>query len=284
MTRRSALIGCILLVCGALPAHVLVVSGFDRSAAPQQPAASPPAGKPGTVLVTGANRGLGLEFVTQYAASGWTVMATARDPKSATELRRIAAANTRVTIDALDVLDPKAIAALAARYQGRRIDVLINNAGVLGELKGQQLGSLDYAEFEEVMAVNVFGALAVADAFREHVAASDQKKIVSITSRSGIISLPGSRGPSFYRASKTALNMVMRVLADDLRDRGVIVALVSPAPTETDMLRQLIGPENASKQAQPAAVIAGLIKVIDGLTLANSGGPPIYFDGTVLPW
>jgi NAD(P)-dependent dehydrogenase (short-subunit alcohol dehydrogenase family) len=119
---------------------------------------------------------------------------------------------------------------------------------------------------------------------KQYAAASDQKKIVSITSRSGIISLPGSRGPYFYRASKTALNMVMRVLADDLRDRGVIVALVSPAPTETDMLRQLIGPEGAARQAQPAAVIAGLIGVIDGLTLAQSGGPPIYFDGTVLPW
>jgi NAD(P)-dependent dehydrogenase (short-subunit alcohol dehydrogenase family) len=238
----------------------------------------------GTVLVTGSNRGLGLEFVRQYAARGWKVIATARNPEAATELRAIAAKNRNVTLDRLDVEDVAAIKALAAKYQGTAIDVLINNAGVLGDMKAQSSGALDYAEFEEVMAVNVFGALAVADAFRDHVAASTQKKIVSITSRSGIISQPGYRGPSFYRASKVALNMVMRVFADEVRDRNIIVALVSPPPTETDMLRQLIGAENAARQGKAPDVIGGLIKVIDGLTMTNSGGPPVYFDGTLLSW
>jgi NAD(P)-dependent dehydrogenase (short-subunit alcohol dehydrogenase family) len=241
------------------------------------------AGKPGTVLVTGSNRGLGLEFVKQYADSGWTVVATARSPENASELRQLAAKNRSITIEKLDVLDVAAIKALAQKYQGRPIDVIVNNAGVLGDMKAQALGSLDYAEFEEVMAVNVYAPLAVAEAFREHVATSHHKKIVSLTSRSGIISLPGSRGPYFYRASKVALNMVTRVLADDLRSRGVVAAVVSPPPTETDMLRALIGPENASFQAKPADVVAGLIKVIDGLTLENSTAPT-YFDGTVLPW
>jgi NAD(P)-dependent dehydrogenase (short-subunit alcohol dehydrogenase family) len=122
------------------------------------------------------------------------------------------------------------------------------------------------------MAVNVFGALAVAEAFRDHVAASAQKKV---TSRSGIISQPGYRGPSFYRASKVALNMVMRVLADEFRERGIIVALVPPPPTETDMLRQLIGSENAARQGKAPDVIGGLIKVIDGLSMQNSGGPTV---------
>lgn len=243
----------------------------------QQPAA-------GTVLVTGSNRGLGLEFVRQYAARGWKVIATARNLEAAPELNAIAAKNRNVTVDRLDVEDVGAIKALAAKYKGSAIDVLINNAGVLGDMKAQSPGALDYAEFEEVMAVNVFGALAMADAFRDHVAASSQKKIVSITSRSGIISQPGYRGPSFYRASKVALNMVMRVYADEVRDRNIIVALVSPPPTETDMLRQLIGPENAGRQGKPPDVIGGLIKVIDGLTMANSGGPPVFFDGTLLSW
>jgi NAD(P)-dependent dehydrogenase (short-subunit alcohol dehydrogenase family) len=238
----------------------------------------------GTVLITGSNRGLGLEFVNQYSARGWKVIATARNPESATELRALSGKNRNVTVDKLDVQDAAGIKALAAKYRGTPIDVLINNAGILGEMNAQAAGSLDYAQFEQVMAVNVYGALATAEAFRDHVAASNQKKIVSLTSRSGIISLPGWRGPSFYRASKVALNMTMRVLADELRERNVIVALVSPAPTETDMLRQLIGAENASKQAKPADVISGLIKVIDGLTLANSGGQAIYFDGTLLPW
>jgi NAD(P)-dependent dehydrogenase (short-subunit alcohol dehydrogenase family) len=248
-------------------------------------AASPAAQQaPATVLITGTNRGLGLEFTRQYAARGWNVIATARDPQSATELRELAGRNSRFVVEKLDVLDRAAIKTLAAKYKGRPIDLIINNAGVLGDIKSQALGALDYDEFEEVMAVNVYAPLAIAEAFRDHVAASGQKKIVSITSRSGIISLPGYRGPSFYRASKTALNMVTRVLADDLRDRGVIVAVISPPPTETDMLKQLIGAEGAARQAKPANVIAGLIKVIDGLTIAESGGAPIYFDGTTLPW
>ena len=249
-----------------------------------QQAAAPAQSPAGTVLITGANRGLGLEFTRQYAAGGWKVIATARDPATATELRAVAAKSSAVTIDRLDVENRTAITALAAKYRGIPIDVVINNAGLLGEMKAQTAGALDYAQFEQVMAVNVFGALAVAEAFRDHVAAGRQKKIVSLTSRSGIISQPGYRGPSFYRASKVALNMVMRVLADELRERGIIVALVSPPPTETDMLRQLIGPENAARQAKPPDVISGLIKVIDGLSMENSGGPPIYFDGTVLPW
>jgi NAD(P)-dependent dehydrogenase (short-subunit alcohol dehydrogenase family) len=239
--------------------------------------------KPGTVLVTGSNRGLGLEFVKQYAERGWDVIATARDPDGAKELRELAAKNRRITIEKLDVLDTAAIKALAKKYQGRAVDVLLNNAGVLGDMKAQALGSLDYAEFEEVMAVNVYAPLAIAEAFREHVAASTHKKIVSLTSRSGIISQPGSRGPYFYRASKVALNMVTRVLADDLRSRGVVAAVVSPPPTETDMLRALIGPQNAAFQAKPPDVVAGLIKVIDRLTLENSAAPT-YFDGSVLPW
>jgi NAD(P)-dependent dehydrogenase (short-subunit alcohol dehydrogenase family) len=241
-------------------------------------------GTASTVLITGSNRGLGLEFVRQYAARGWRVLATARNPEGATDLRAVAAKNRNVTVDRLDVQDVPAIRALAAKYRGTSIDVLINNAGVLGDMKVQTAGSFDAREFEEVMAANVFGALATAEAFRDHVAASRQKKIVSLTSRSGIISQPGRRGPSFYRASKVALNMVMRVLADDLRERQVIVALVSPPPTETDMLRELIGRENAAQQARPGDVISGLIKVIEGLTMENSGGQPVYFDGTLLPW
>jgi NAD(P)-dependent dehydrogenase (short-subunit alcohol dehydrogenase family) len=161
--------------------------------------------------------------------------------------------------------------------------VLIANAGVLGDLPGQTLGALDYAVFEEVMAVNVFGALALAEAFRDNVASSAQRKIVAITSRSGIISQPGYRGPYFYRASKIALNMSMRVLADHLRERGVIVTLVSPPPTDTDMLRQLIGTENAARQAEPPEVIARVIALIARLTPDDSG-QMLYYDGSTLAW
>ena len=201
----------------------------------------------------------------------------------ADDLRELAARHPRVTLEKLDLLDRAGIKALGAKYRGRPIDVLLNNGGLLGDMKAQQLGSLDYKQFEEVMAVNVYAPLAMAEAFVDSVAASTQKKIVSMTSRSGVISLPGYRGPYFYRASKIGLNMVTRILADDLRERGIIVATISPPPTETDMLRALIGPEGASRQAKPAVVIAGLIKVIDGLTQANTA-EPTYVDGTKLPW
>ena len=259
---------------------LLAVSACDSRVTPAAPHA---AAKPGTVLVTGANRGLGLEFARQYAAAGWNVIATARDPEHAAELRALAAANRKIAIDALDVTDHASIAALAAKHARTPIDVLINNAGVLGDLQAQSLGALDHAEFARVMDVNVYGALAVAEAFRDQVAASEQKKIVSITSRSGEISQPGYRGPYFYRASKIALNMVMRVLADDLRGRGVIVALVAPYPTDTDMLRTLIGAEAAAHQARPEDSVAGMIRVIDGLTLENSASP-LLADGKSLPW
>jgi len=129
----------------------------------------------------------------------------------------------------------------------------------------------------------VFAVLAISDAFREQVAASGRKKIVAITSRSGILSQPGWRGPYFYRASKVALNMEMRMLADELRDRGIVVALVAPAPTDTDMLRELIGPQNAASQARPADSIARLIDLIERVDAEHSG-QPLFVDGSVLPW
>ena len=233
----------------------------------------------GTVLITGANRGLGLEFARQYAASGWTVIATARDPDGAAELRELAAAG-RVTIERLDVLDRDAIAALAMRYEGKPIDLLINNAGIGGDPALQSLGSFDYELFEEAMAVNVYGPLALSNAFLPNVAASRHKKIVAITSGWGVFSLPRPPGPYFYRASKAALNMAMHALQTDLRNEQIVVALVAPGAADTALRRQLQGNTPAPTAADS---VAAMIKVIDGLTLENNS-QPINFDGSVLPW
>lgn len=236
-----------------------------------------------TVLITGSNRGIGLEFVKQYAARGWTVIATARAPESATELKAVAAKLPLVRIERLDVVDPVGLKALAAKYAGTPIDVLINNAGVLGALDRQRLGSFDYDEFQTVMGVNTFGPLAVSDAFRPHVAASEQKKIVGITSGSGQISVPVGGGSYFYKASKIGLNMVFRALASDLAGEGIIVSMIAPGAVNTDMRRAAVGVEVASRDLPVGESVSAMIKVIDGLSRADSGRA-LNYDGRVIAW
>jgi NAD(P)-dependent dehydrogenase (short-subunit alcohol dehydrogenase family) len=192
-----------------------------------------------TALITGSNRGLGLELVRQYAARGWTVIATARTPESAAELRDLAAANKKIIIEKLDVTDLNGTKALAAKYNKTAIDVLINNAGVLGDITAQTLGTLDAQSFHDVMAVNAYAPLAVSEAFRAHVARSTQKKIIAISSGNGAISENQiAPGLYFYRASKAALNMMMRGLASDLAKQGIIVGIISPGAVDTDMGRE----------------------------------------------
>jgi NAD(P)-dependent dehydrogenase (short-subunit alcohol dehydrogenase family) len=237
-----------------------------------------------TVLVTGSNRGLGLEFVRQYAEAGWTIIATARNPDEAKELKALAAKHKTIAIKQLDVIDTASVNALARDLKGQPIDVLINNAGVLGSIPKQTLGSLDYAEFQRVMAINVFGAMAVSEALRTNVIASTQKKIVAITSGSGIISvdLPGGLNLYYYRASKVALNMAMKGLAEDLRPSGVAVGIIAPGAVDTDMRREVVGAQ-AAQDLKPETSIAGMRKVIADLSLRNSGKPYNY-DGREIPW
>ncbi len=236
-----------------------------------------------TVLVTGSNRGLGYEFARQYAEQGWSVIATARNPERAVALNELAARHSNITIEKLDVLDFEEIATLARKYTGTPIDVLINNAGVLGDLDGQTLGTFDYENFQQVMGVNVFGVLAVSEAFREHVATSQQKKIIGITSGAGVISRGGGGGNlHFYRTSKVALNMGLKGLASDLKDRGVVVGIVAPGTADTGMRRELVG-ERAAQDQDPADAVAGMMNVIAMLTQANSNQPYNY-DGKPMPW
>ncbi len=224
-----------------------------------------------TVLVTGANRGIGLEFVKQYAAKGWRVIATARDPADALELRALAAASatSKVSVERLDVTDAADVAALAAKYRGQPIDVLINNAGLTGDFLGraQKLGSLDYAEGETMMAVNAFGPLRVSEAFYENVRNSDQKKIVAITALLGVHSFNygGFDGGYWYKVTKAAMNAAMANLAREAAKDGVVVALLAPGEVAVEKVKNP-GPEFIA----PEVSIRGMIGVIDGLTLADS--------------
>ncbi|MDX2145589.1 MAG: SDR family oxidoreductase [Rhodospirillaceae bacterium] len=233
-----------------------------------------------TILITGASRGLGLEFVRQYAERGDEVIATARNPDEAPELRVLAAQNARITIEQLDVAAPTSIAALAARYRGRAIDVLINNAGLLGDVEAQQLGSLDVQEFQTLMMVNAYGPLAVSDAFRDHVASSRQKKIIAISSGNGSVSaerVPG--GLYFYRSSKAALNILMRGLYSDLEGQGIVVGVISPGAVDTDMGRAAGGGDRLS----PAVSVERMINVIDGLS-RETNDKFYRYDGATRPW
>ena len=248
-------------ICAALLSLLVVTIATGLVLAHDARAASPP-----TVLITGASRGIGLELARQYAERGWNVIATARKDSEAADLKAIAAAHPNLTIELLDVGDPAQIDQLAAKYKGKPIDVLLNNAGISGGTDGTKFGQLKYDVYEQVHAVNVLGPLKMAEAFVENVAASEQKKIISISSTQGSISR-STGGSYFYRSSKAALNMVMRSLAIDLKPRGITVGLVSPGFVKTDFTAGIDLPMMITPQQSAAAVI----KVIDRYDLAKTG-------------
>ncbi len=265
--------GCDLVRTLALPALALILA---LGAAPAAHAFTD--GAP-TVLITGSNRGIGLELARQYAEKGWNVIATARKPDKAEELQAIAAEHPDVVVEKLDVTDHDAIDALAAKYKDQPIDVLLNNAGITGSRESQVFGQMDYDVFFKVINVNVVGPLKMAEAFIDNVAASDQKKIVSITSSEGSITMVRGARNYFYRPSKAALNMVMRTLSKEVARRGVIVGLINPGLVATDMTSML--PDRIKMSPQES--VSGIIAVIDGLTPETSG-TFLQWDGKELPW
>ena len=188
-----------------------------------------------SALITGANRGLGLEFARQYLDDGWQVHAACRDPESASELRRLADASDRkLRIIALDVTDPSSIKPAAAELDGQAIDLLLNNAGVMGA-RGQTIGNIDYDAWAKVLDANTIGPMRVSEAFVDHVARSERKLIVTLTSGMGSLADNTSGGWIAYRSSKAAVNMVMRSLAIDLGPLGITCVVVNPGWVLTDM-------------------------------------------------
>jgi len=227
-----------------------------------------------TALITGANRGLGLEFARQYALDGWRVMACARSP-DAPALRALAdGSGSRFSVHALDVTDGAAVAALAAALAGQPVDVLLNVAGVIGDR--QRFGTQDYEDWKHVLDINVLGPMRMAEAFIGHLEAGEQKKIVSLTSRMGSIADNTSGGYYVYRSSKAALNAVVKSLAIDLAPRGIIAVPIHPGWVRTDM-----GGASAPLSVEDSA--ADIRKVIAGLKAADSGRF-LRHDGSELPW
>ncbi len=233
-----------------------------------------------TVFITGANRGLGLEFVKQYADRGWNVIATSRRPEAAEQLQAIASRHKDlVTIEQLDVTDNDRIAFLAEKYTDTPIDVLLNNAGISGGNANQLLGKMKFDVFEEVLRVNTIAPMKISEEFLENVKASRDKKIITVSSSEG--SIAGATMPRlyFYRSSKAAVNMLMKNLALQVKRRGVSVAMVNPGPTDTDFMAGL--PKKMLRPTEDA--VSDMIRNIDGLTVETTGSF-FQYDGTIIPW
>ncbi len=224
----------------------------------------------GTVLITGVNRGIGLELARRYAGDGWHVLACCRNPEQAGALKELGA-----EVHALDVSDQGSIDTLKRGLGDRPIDVLINNAGVGGGDR-QSFGDIDYTEWERTLEVNTFGPYRVIMAFLDNVRAGSGKRIANVSSQMGSITQYSGGDEYIYRSSKTALNMVVHNLAIDLADTGVIFLTLHPGWVRTDM-----GGEEAP--VLPADSAEGLARVINTAKTADSGG---FYDyqGNNLPW
>ena len=219
-----------------------------------------------TVLVTGASRGIGREFVAQYRQAGWRVIATCRDPAGA--------GYKNSDSFGLDVSDPVTIKNLAEKLSGVPIDLLINNAGI-NRAKHTGFGNLDYDAWDEVMRTNVLAPLRVAEGFAPHVALSDRKQMVFLSSIMGSIE-GNSGGMPIYRSSKAALNQAIRSVTPELRSKGIMSLLIHPGWVRTDM-----GGPSAAIDAQTS--VSGMRATIEALTPAMAG-TYVNYDGTAIPW
>jgi len=222
-----------------------------------------------SIFVTGASRGLGLEFVRQYQAAGWNVTAGCREPSKAPDLAALGVETVQ-----LDLSDRNSIARAADSLAGRSFDVLLNNAGVYGE--GQQFGHLSELEWERVLHVNAIAPLKMAEAFLPHVLAGQRKLMVFLTSRMGSIADNTSGGSYIYRSSKAALNAAVKSLSIDLAPRGVTTLLLHPGWVKTDM-----GGPNAT--LIPADSIEGMRHRIDEVR-PGQNLKFLDYTGQDLPW
>lgn len=221
-----------------------------------------------TVLITGANRGVGLALARHYHAAGWAVIGVCRSGgEEAAELRDVA----ETLIEGIDVTRAEDVDRLKGELAGLRLDLLINNAGML---RDESLGEIDFDSIRSQMEINAYAPLRVSEALLDNL--GEGARIANITSRMGSIADNDSGGRYGYRASKAALNAFGKSLAMDLKPRGIAVAQIHPGYVKTRMVNfgGMISAEEAA---------AGIAKRIEELTLENSGGF-WHSNGEVLPW
>ena len=227
-----------------------------------------------TVFITGSNRGIGLGLVKEYANHGWQVIATCRSPEQATELQDTARGNSRIIIEQLDVTDGARIEVLAKKYRGHPIDVLINNAGILPVQEwNKPFRDMDFNYVHKVFDVNSFAPIRIMQAFMDNVAASQQKKIVNISSRAGSFANT-SHTPSryTYRASKAALNMFTFDIASELGKMGITTIALHPGVVYSQTEQPF---EEAKKQFSGLITVAEsaakIYQTVEALTPKDNG-------------
>ena len=254
---------------------------------------------PKTVLVTGSNRGIGIEFVRQYASNGYFVIATCRSPDNADALHKLAEEIGNIAVEQLDVTDAASIEQLHAKYARQPIHLLINNAALLGSRNSQAFGSQDYELALTQYAVNALGPLRVSSAFIDNVRAAGPGKIITLGSAAGANGYLRPPADFYsYRASKAAQHFLMHNLALDLATEGIVVGLLNPGLVDTRGFAE-IGPNDpvpedfvqivklirsgAITLITPAESVSAMRGVINDLTPEQSG-KFINYDGTNLPW
>lgn len=228
-----------------------------------------------TVLVTGANRGLGLEFAKQYLEQGCRVVATTRDTAKAEALQTLKTRfGDKLTLLTLNVSDAASRAQLAKALTDHPIHILINNAGVSGGWG--ELGKLDENQWLQVLQVNAIAPIKLTELLRANLVAAEDATVVFLSSKMGSMGDNTSGGSYIYRSSKAALNAAAKSLAIDLASDSIKVAILHPGWVRTDMG----GPHGL---IDAPASVSGMRRVIAGLTKDQCGNF-IAYDGTVIPW
>jgi NAD(P)-dependent dehydrogenase (short-subunit alcohol dehydrogenase family) len=251
-----------------------------------------------TVMITGANSGIGLEFAKQYAAQGWTVIATHRRTEPPKSLTDLAAKYPKVRLETLDVTNLDQANQLASKLAGVPIDVLINNAGVYndrakcagddegcpGDYDGESFGKFKYSLLDTIMAVNIKGPLIVSEAFYKNVLASGQKKIIAVSSSNGTLTGEAHprKGAMFYRMSKAALNREMQIVAAETQKDGVTVVMFNPGPTLTEH-QAYLEHKYEGMMLKTSFTVENMIHTIGKVTIADTG-KFLRYDGVTEPW
>jgi NAD(P)-dependent dehydrogenase (short-subunit alcohol dehydrogenase family) len=228
-----------------------------------------------TILITGCNRGIGLEFVRQYAADGWRVYATCRTPDSAQELKALSGKNSSISIHALNVASEENINLLAKQLHDIKLDILLNNAGIYAS-GGNRFGSIDKTDWLKAFEINTIAPLLMAQAFLNQLLAGKQKIIAAVSSKMGSLDDNTSGGVYAYRTSKAAVNQVMKSLAIDLESQGIKTVALHPGWVKTDM-----GGPDALIDTRES--VTGMRKVLSQLSRQQSG-QFIGYDGALIPW